>query len=78
MTIEDRGAKYLGCMPNVTFFSNVPDLTEINESLAEKDKQMVEMQKTIEEMKAQILELRLEKLEKQNGIKSLTHDKKSQ
>ena len=84
MKPEDLAKKYLAVMPNVTIFESPLALEEINKKQQdlekanmEKDKQLSEMQKTIEEMKAQILELRLEKLEQQNGIKSIHHGKKN-
>jgi hypothetical protein len=50
-------------------FEAKPDLTDIHEELAEKDKQIQDLKNMMDEMKAQITELRLEKLEKMNGIK---------
>jgi integrase len=50
-------------------FEAKPDLTDVHEKLAEKDKQIQDLKNMMDEMKAQITELRLEKLEKINGIK---------
>lgn len=76
--MEELAKEYLKGMGRLLIFETPADTSDIREALDERTKQMTIMQKTMEEMKAQILELRLEKLEKQNGIKSFSHDKKSQ
>jgi hypothetical protein len=55
MTIEDRGAKYLACMQNVTFFSIAPDLSEINESLKAKEQRITELEKKLDDMNQTML-----------------------
>jgi integrase len=76
---KELAQKYLEQSGHLTIFETVKeqDLTSFNDRLKEKDDQMRTMQETLEEMKAQIVELRLEKLEKQNGITSFSHNRKS-
>jgi hypothetical protein len=67
-SLDELKQYYLKGMPNLMIFETIPDLTEINEQLLEKDKQIQDLKNMMDEMKAQIMELRIEKLEKANGF----------
>jgi len=72
MTIEDRGAKYLACMENVTFFSNTPDLTETHkeiEQLKNDNEKLKELYEKMQ-MKMDILETKYELEKQKNGKKN--------
>ena len=72
-SLQQLAEFYKKGMHRLLIFEAQPANAEVFEQLKQKDDQMRTMQETLEEMKAQILELRLEKLERQNGIKSLKH-----
>jgi integrase len=57
MTMEDLAKKYIEHMRNVTFFTSLPDLTDIKEDLKEKDDEIAKMRADIEKMHNEILTL---------------------
>ena len=48
MKPEDRAKKYLECMKNVTFFSDIQDTTKMTEALHEKEREIAALKSQIE------------------------------
>ena len=63
---KQLASEYFKHVENVTVFEKTPDLKEVNEQLAEKDKQIQELQNEINEVKQLLLEKRIE-LQEKNG-----------
>jgi len=62
MKIEDLAEKYNNYMHNVTVFESTPDLSAVNESLAEKDKELKDIKHEMEIMRRQMNQLMTDKL----------------
>jgi hypothetical protein len=72
MTPEDLSKKYLEHMGNVTFYTPLPDLTGINESLKQKDIEITNLKTRLDAMTGK--ETRINELETQLRIISARLD----